>query len=122
MKLQVNEFQKESLGEGFCRVSYIYETQVYRTCRQTHKHVYLIRFQNGSFHSWCLRSWESRRVFPNKDVSPVRKMSQKWDTVTGNEACLSEDQPDLTETTTDRSSVQAVQSDPYRLLLLDSAL
>lgn len=56
-------------------------TQVYSAWRrrQTHKHVYLISFQNGSFHSRCLRTWESRKVFPNKDVSSVSKMAQTWD-------------------------------------------
>lgn len=65
----------------FINVSYIYETNRYTRVnrawrrRQTPRHVYLIRFQNGSFHMWCLRTLD--KVSPNRD------------TVTGNEACLS---------------------------------
>lgn len=89
----MTERQKQSVSDGkqqvlipssereFINVSYIYETnrhtRVHRAWRrrQTPRHVYLIRFQNGSFHMWCPRTLD--KVSPNRD------------TVTGNEACLS---------------------------------
>lgn len=59
--------------------------------RQTHTHTSIQRVETATNSQTCLFdklskwfisltvTWESRKVFPNKDVSSVSKMAQTWD-------------------------------------------
>lgn len=126
MKLQVNDggkaFQTETsldpdAGRGLYNVSYIYETN---RCTHTHTQVERVEpatnsqtclfdtFQNGSFHSRCLRTRlrEGREVFPNRDASSVRQPAQKWNTATRSGVCSSKGRLCLIHHTFKRTAVR----------------